>query len=113
VGALRGKRDQIILAAKAGGPMGPALWQKGSSRKHLQEHNAKLVLLWGYSRSLLPMTMPSEFKDSKNIDELSLLPSASGVLDIDVDHDQWQFATPLVKDSRQWIVANDVARTAG
>ena len=32
---LRGKRDQIILATKAGGPMGPAPWQKGSSRKHL------------------------------------------------------------------------------
>jgi 1-deoxyxylulose-5-phosphate synthase len=32
---LRGKRDQIILATKAGGPMGPARWQKGSSRKHL------------------------------------------------------------------------------
>ena len=32
---LRGKRDQIILATKAGGPMGPALWQKGGSRKHL------------------------------------------------------------------------------
>ena len=32
---LRGKRDQIILATKAGGPMGPAHWQKGGSRKHL------------------------------------------------------------------------------
>ena len=32
---LQGKRDQIILATKAGGPMGPARWQRGSSRKHL------------------------------------------------------------------------------
>ena len=32
---LRGKRDQIILATKAGGPIGPAVWQKGGSRKHL------------------------------------------------------------------------------
>ena len=32
---LRGKRDQIILATKAGGPTGSAPWQKGSSRKHL------------------------------------------------------------------------------
>jgi len=32
---LQGKRDQIILATKAGGPIGPARWQRGSSRKHL------------------------------------------------------------------------------
>ena len=32
---LQGKRDQIILATKAGGPMGPARWQQGGSRKHL------------------------------------------------------------------------------
>ena len=32
---LRGKRDQFIIATKAGGPMGPAPWQQGSSRKHL------------------------------------------------------------------------------
>ena len=34
---LQGKRDQIILATKAGGPMGPARWQQGGSRKHLLE----------------------------------------------------------------------------
>jgi 1-deoxyxylulose-5-phosphate synthase len=32
---LRGKRDQFIIATKAGGPMGPAPWQRGGSRKHL------------------------------------------------------------------------------
>jgi len=32
---LQGKRDQIILATKAGGPMGPARRQRGGSRKHL------------------------------------------------------------------------------
>ncbi|MDT5237196.1 MAG: hypothetical protein QOF47_3183 [Mycobacterium sp.] len=32
---LQGKRDQIILATKAGGAMGPAPWQQGGSRKHL------------------------------------------------------------------------------
>src|SRR5689334_12788784 len=32
---LQGKRDQIIVAAKAGGPTGPARWQRGSSREHL------------------------------------------------------------------------------
>jgi aryl-alcohol dehydrogenase-like predicted oxidoreductase len=34
---LQGKRDQVILATKAGGPMGPARWQQGGSRKHLLE----------------------------------------------------------------------------
>jgi aryl-alcohol dehydrogenase-like predicted oxidoreductase len=29
------KRDQFIIATKAGGPMGPAPWQQGGSRKHL------------------------------------------------------------------------------
>jgi 1-deoxyxylulose-5-phosphate synthase len=32
---LQGKRDQTVLATKAGGPTGPAGWQRGSSRKHL------------------------------------------------------------------------------
>lgn len=32
---LRGKRDQFVIATKAGGPMGPAPWQRGGSRKHL------------------------------------------------------------------------------
>jgi 1-deoxyxylulose-5-phosphate synthase len=32
---LRGRRDQFIVATKAGGPMGPAPWQQGGSRKHL------------------------------------------------------------------------------
>jgi 1-deoxyxylulose-5-phosphate synthase len=32
---LRGKRDQFIIATKAGYPMGPAPWQQGGSRKHL------------------------------------------------------------------------------
>jgi 1-deoxyxylulose-5-phosphate synthase len=32
---LRGKRDQFIIATKAGAPMGPAPWQQGGSRKHL------------------------------------------------------------------------------
>jgi 1-deoxyxylulose-5-phosphate synthase len=32
---LRGKRDQFIIASKAGGPMGPGPWQRGGSRKHL------------------------------------------------------------------------------
>lgn len=32
---LHGRRDQIILATKAAGAMGPARWQQGSSRKHL------------------------------------------------------------------------------
>ena len=32
---LRGKRDQYIIATKAGGAMGPAPWQQGGSRKHL------------------------------------------------------------------------------
>jgi 1-deoxyxylulose-5-phosphate synthase len=34
---LQGKRDQIIIATKAGAPMGPAPWQQGGSRKHLLE----------------------------------------------------------------------------
>jgi aryl-alcohol dehydrogenase-like predicted oxidoreductase len=32
---LKSKRNRFILATKAGGPMGPAAWDKGSSRKHL------------------------------------------------------------------------------
>ncbi|HUE68586.1 MAG TPA: aldo/keto reductase [Candidatus Acidoferrum sp.] len=32
---LQGKRDQFIIATKAGGPMGAAPWQHGGSRKHL------------------------------------------------------------------------------
>jgi aryl-alcohol dehydrogenase-like predicted oxidoreductase len=32
---LKGKRDRYILGTKAGGPMGPAAWDQGSSRKHL------------------------------------------------------------------------------
>ena len=32
---LRGKRDQFIIATKAGLPMGRAPWDRGSSRKHL------------------------------------------------------------------------------
>jgi aryl-alcohol dehydrogenase-like predicted oxidoreductase len=32
---LKGKRDRFILASKAGGPMGPSPWDRGSSRKHL------------------------------------------------------------------------------
>ena len=32
---LRGKRNQFVIATKAGGPMGPAPWQRGGSRKHL------------------------------------------------------------------------------
>jgi aryl-alcohol dehydrogenase-like predicted oxidoreductase len=32
---LKGKRDQYILGTKAGGPMGPLPWNRGSSRKHL------------------------------------------------------------------------------
>lgn len=32
---LRGKRDQFIVATKAGMPMGPATWDRGGSRKHL------------------------------------------------------------------------------
>jgi 1-deoxyxylulose-5-phosphate synthase len=32
---LRDKRDQFIVATKAGYPMGPAPWQQGGSRKHL------------------------------------------------------------------------------
>jgi aryl-alcohol dehydrogenase-like predicted oxidoreductase len=32
---LRGKRDQIVVATKCGGEMGPAPWQRGTSRKHV------------------------------------------------------------------------------
>src|SRR5580700_9913590 len=32
---LQGKRGRFVLATKAGGPMGTAPWDQGSSRKHL------------------------------------------------------------------------------
>jgi 1-deoxyxylulose-5-phosphate synthase len=32
---LRDKRDKFILGTKAGGPMGPSAWDRGTSRKHL------------------------------------------------------------------------------
>jgi len=32
---LRGKRDQVVLATKCGGKVGPAPWQRGTSRKHV------------------------------------------------------------------------------
>ncbi|HEY0294760.1 MAG TPA: aldo/keto reductase [Bordetella sp.] len=32
---LKGKRGRFIVATKAGEPMGPSAWDKGSSRKHL------------------------------------------------------------------------------
>lgn len=32
---LRGQREQFILATKCAGPMGPAAWQRGASRKHV------------------------------------------------------------------------------
>jgi 1-deoxyxylulose-5-phosphate synthase len=32
---LRGKRDQVILATKGAGVMGPEPWQSGTSRKHV------------------------------------------------------------------------------
>ena len=32
---LRGKRDQFVLATKCGGQVGPAQWQRGTSRKHV------------------------------------------------------------------------------
>jgi len=32
---LRGKRDQVVLATKCGGAVGPAPWQQGTSRKHV------------------------------------------------------------------------------
>lgn len=32
---LKGKRDRFFVASKAGGPMGPSPWDRGSSRKHL------------------------------------------------------------------------------
>jgi aryl-alcohol dehydrogenase-like predicted oxidoreductase len=34
---LKDKRDRFILATKAGGRMGPAAWDQGSSRKHLMD----------------------------------------------------------------------------
>lgn len=32
---LKGKRGRFIVGTKGGGPMGPASWDRGSSRKHL------------------------------------------------------------------------------
>lgn len=32
---LRGQREQFIVATKCAGPMGPAAWQRGASRKHV------------------------------------------------------------------------------
>ena len=32
---LRGRRDRVILATKFNGPMGPAAWDQGNSRKHV------------------------------------------------------------------------------
>jgi aryl-alcohol dehydrogenase-like predicted oxidoreductase len=32
---LRGKREQFIVATKCSGKMGPAVWQQGTSRKHV------------------------------------------------------------------------------
>jgi aryl-alcohol dehydrogenase (NADP+) len=32
---LRGKRDQFVLATKCGGKVGPAPWQRGTSRRHV------------------------------------------------------------------------------
>jgi aryl-alcohol dehydrogenase-like predicted oxidoreductase len=32
---IKGKRGQFILSTKGGGPMGPAAWDRGGSRKHL------------------------------------------------------------------------------
>jgi len=32
---LHGKRDQVVLATKCGGTVGPAPWQQGTSRKHV------------------------------------------------------------------------------
>jgi 1-deoxyxylulose-5-phosphate synthase len=32
---LKGKRDQFVLATKCSGEMGPAPWQRGTSRKHV------------------------------------------------------------------------------
>lgn len=32
---LSGKRDKFIVGTKIGGPMGPAAWERGASRKHL------------------------------------------------------------------------------
>jgi 1-deoxyxylulose-5-phosphate synthase len=32
---LHGKRDQVVLATKCGGKVGPAPWQQGTSRKHV------------------------------------------------------------------------------
>jgi aryl-alcohol dehydrogenase (NADP+) len=32
---LRGKRDTFVLATKCGGAVGPAPWQRGTSRKHV------------------------------------------------------------------------------
>jgi 1-deoxyxylulose-5-phosphate synthase len=32
---LRGRRDQVVVATKCHGPMGPNPWDRGSSRKHI------------------------------------------------------------------------------
>jgi aryl-alcohol dehydrogenase (NADP+) len=32
---LRGRRERFVLATKCSGPMGPAAWQQGTSRKHV------------------------------------------------------------------------------
>ena len=32
---LTGKRDRFVLASKCGGPMGPAPWEQGCSRRHI------------------------------------------------------------------------------
>lgn len=32
---LKGRRSTFIIGSKAGGPMGPAAWDRGTSRKHL------------------------------------------------------------------------------
>jgi len=32
---LGGKRERFVIGTKIGGPMGPAQWQRGASRKHL------------------------------------------------------------------------------
>lgn len=34
---MKGRRDQVILATKCVGPMGPQRWNRGSSRKHIRE----------------------------------------------------------------------------
>lgn len=34
---MQGRRDEVVLATKFWGPMGPAPWQRGSSRRHIVE----------------------------------------------------------------------------